>query len=81
MDANDQDQDRDLAKVSQAIDALSEFFDTVQIFVTRHENSEVGTISVQKGSGNWYARVGQVHEWMTKNSEETREDVRENRRD
>jgi hypothetical protein len=43
-----------------------EHFDTVQIFATRHVDSETGTVGAQHGEGNWYARRGQVAEWLVK---------------
>lgn len=54
---------------------LGEHFDTVQIFVTRYD-SEIGTRNVVFGAGNWFARYGQVVDWQTKKSEETRVGVR-----
>jgi hypothetical protein len=58
-------EDSDVARVKSAINTLSEHFDTVQIFCTRHEAGELdGTITAQFGSGNWYARYGQVQEWI-----------------
>jgi len=41
---------------------LMEHFDTVEIFVTKHDKE--GTLSLAKGDGNWYARIGQINEWM-----------------
>jgi hypothetical protein len=47
---------------------LSEHFDTVQIFCTT--KNEEGTLSVFDGSGNWYARYGQVTAWMKAEEQE-----------
>lgn len=69
--------ERDLALVDQAVERLGEHFDTVQIFVTRHDQGEEdGTVSCIKGSGNYYARLGLVNEWLTKEDEKTREYMR-----
>ena len=43
---------------------LSEHFDTVQIFVTRHISNEKGTVQCNAGSGNFFARFGQVQFWL-----------------
>lgn len=58
--------DYDVELVESHLSQLSEFFDTVQIFATRHEAE--GTINVQMGQGNFYARYGHVRLWL-KNEE------------
>lgn len=67
MNAQDEE-DEDLKRLQQHCDQLSEHFDTVQIFVTRYDSKE-GTINAQWGSGNWFARKGQVDKWATKENE------------
>jgi len=52
--------------------ALGDHFDTVQIFVTRviDDGKLAGnTEDVATGLGNWYARTGQVRDWLTINDE------------
>lgn len=66
----------DIDRLNKAIEDLGEFFDTVQIFTTRHEPTKGGTITFNRGSGNWFARRGQIQEWMTKCDEEARIEVR-----
>jgi hypothetical protein len=57
--------DSDLAKVKAAASALGEHFDAVQIFATRHEAGELnGTVRVDFGVGNWFARFGHVVHWL-----------------
>lgn len=58
--------DEDLELIQKALDTLGEYFDAVQIFATRHEESEGGTIRVSKGVGNYYARYGHIALWMQK---------------
>lgn len=71
------DKENDLERVDAAINLLSEHFDAVQIFASRHEpETEDGTVSVEKGSGNWFTRYGQVSDWMIKVDEDTRENRR-----
>jgi hypothetical protein len=41
---------------------LAEHFDTVQIFVT-HQEGEITTSAIE-GAGNWFARYGQVRQWV-----------------
>lgn len=71
----------DLNRVQKALDDLGEFFDSVHIFCTRHEpGSEGGTVHVSRGCGNWYARFGQASEWVEKERELSREEIREGRK-
>lgn len=67
----------DIKQLDRALVLLSEHFDTVQVFCTRHRDDDVGTFSMQKGSGNWYARYGQVCEWITKHDEDARREARD----
>lgn len=70
-------QDMDIQRVQSAVDSLGEHFDTVQIFCTRHDSGQVGgTITLCLGVGNWYARYGQIANWMIKSDEETRTETR-----
>jgi len=50
--------------VDKAREALLEHFDSVQVFVTRHAGERDVTASYETGGGNFYARLGQVHEWI-----------------
>lgn len=71
-------QDDDMNRVNAACEALGEHFDTVQIFVTRHDAYERdGTVSIALGRGDWFSRYGKVQEWMIRQDERTRKDVRE----
>lgn len=68
----------DLAIVKSAIDRLGEHFCTCQIFVTRHQpESDGATMNLAYGSGNWFARYGQVKEWIVRRDEESRQTQRE----
>lgn len=60
-----EDRDGDMERIQQALDILSEHFDAVHIFASRHEAEiEDGTIHCQKGVGNWFARWGQITQWV-----------------
>lgn len=68
----------DLELVRKAAEQLSEHFDSVQILATRHESGkEDGTINVNYGIGNWFARYGQAYEWLVKCDERIKMDVRD----
>lgn len=71
------EKDQDLDRVKAACELLGEHFDSVQIFVTRHEPAvEDGTINISWSAGNWFTRYGQVREWLIKADERTRAHVR-----
>lgn len=54
---------RDLKTCNDACLRLIENFDAVQIFATRHEGDK-GTIRVEVGRGNWFARLGHISAWL-----------------
>ena len=68
-------EDKDMEMLRKHLSALSEVFDSVQIFTTRFL-PDGNTMTASKGSGNWYSRYGQVKEWCIKQDEETRKSVR-----
>lgn len=57
--------DNDVNLVYKAAQALGEQFDAVHIFASRDEpTTEKGTVRVDAGCGNWYARYGQISQWL-----------------
>lgn len=42
---------------------LMEHFDSVQIFVNKVVGK--GTRHISRGTGNWFARKGQIQHWLT----------------
>lgn len=69
--------DADLALVKRHVEELGEHFDAIQIFASRYEPAlEDGTVNVQMGTGNWFARYGHVRDWLIKEEEATRLKVR-----
>jgi hypothetical protein len=59
---------------------LGEHFDTIQIFVTTHQPAELGgTMHGSLGVGNWYARYGQIREWLIRTDEDAKCSVRHER--
>lgn len=74
-----EDEDQDVAIVRSHAVQLSEHFDTVQILCTRTSGDVDGTVNVSWGEGNFFARYGQVREWIVKQDERTR--IMQRRRD
>lgn len=63
----------DLKMLEKHLAELSEHFDSVHIFVTRHEQGESnGTINANMGTGNWFTRYGQILEWQVRQDENSR---------
>ena len=59
-------EDEEMKIVSKAVQELSEHFDSVHVFVTRYQDNDTGTFGIQKGAGNFFARVGQIKEWCVR---------------
>jgi hypothetical protein len=51
--------------VDNAKESLLEHFDSVRIFVSRHNGEQDETASYETGGGNFYAQLGQIHEWLS----------------
>lgn len=67
-----QQEEADMKIVQAAVSGLGEHFDTVQVFVSRFEHEDRGTMNVAYGAGNWYARYGQVVQWIERRNEDDR---------
>jgi hypothetical protein len=57
------EQEKQEAIVENAAAKLFEHFDSVQILVSK--TGLEGTTSVKRGLGNWYARQGMAHEFIS----------------
>jgi len=67
----------EVKRVDEFVAKLAEYFDTVQIFVTRvTDDGQGSTLSIERGTGNWWARQGQALHWAEKNRERSRQEVR-----
>jgi hypothetical protein len=64
--------DPDMTGVQNAVNQLSEHFDTVHIFVTKHEGSRDSTFAGARQCGSIYTRYGQIREWLLTVDEQTR---------
>lgn len=68
-------QSDDEKRVRKAIDDLMEFYDSCQVFVTRHDQATLdGTLTMSMGQGNWFARYGQIRTWVIRQDEKSRQD-------
>jgi hypothetical protein len=71
------DMEQSVQVVQRAVDALSEHFDSVQVFVSRHDGERPDqTLTIQIGAGNWFTRLGQVRDWLIKQDELARIEAR-----
>lgn len=68
--------EEDIQLVKDAADRLMEHFDSVRIFVTKHDGTTDTTIPFTTGAGNFYAQLGQVNEWKAEQNEITRTEAR-----
>lgn len=64
-----------LDRVETHINQLMEHFDSVQIFCTKYSGGV--TTSVNKGSGSWFTRYGQVGEWLEYEREKVRDQAQD----
>lgn len=60
---NDDSRQKKADLLENQVSVLLSSFDTVQIFCTKHVNGR--TTHFARGGGNWYARYGQVKDWVT----------------
>ncbi len=57
-----------LGIMNEKVKELSKYFDSVQIFCTKHESDKIGTSHLTEYSGNFFARYGQIKLWLEKQS-------------
>lgn len=53
----------EVEELNKVVNLLSEHYDSTTIFVSRLE-SDGTTTSLSVGSGNWFARIGQIGTWL-----------------
>ena len=69
--------DVDLERLMDACDRLSAYFETVQIFATKpNKDKDNSTLMFNQGQGNYFARYGQVKDWILREEEVSRNQVR-----
>ena len=60
----DEDHQEKSELIQSLIESIADRFDTIQVFTTSH-NPETGeTAYIGIGTGNVYARIGQIREWL-----------------
>lgn len=60
--------------MEEKVKELSKYFDSVQLFCTKHENNKIGTTRFTEAAGNYFTRYGQINLWVgaqSKNMDET----------
>jgi hypothetical protein len=82
-----QDNEPEIKSMNVMLDALREHWDNVQVFCSRidpdpkKEDDAGSTQRLIMGRGNYYARIGQVKEWVTTEDQKTREEARDKYRE
>ena len=56
--------------VDQALEVLSEHFDSIQVVGTFLDDGQM-THCLTRGTGNWYSRVGAVREFLDRDQAQT----------
>lgn len=60
-----------IQKIKDLCKEVYPYIDSIRVFITKHENNELGTTRYDYGLGNWYAQYGQVKEWCETATENT----------
>jgi ABC-type sugar transport system ATPase subunit len=63
--------------INHKLSEIMEVCDTCQIVVTIQNNADDTTVSLSTGSGNLYARIGSVQEWINRQDEYNRFNARQ----
>lgn len=63
------DRNIDFSRIKQHASQLREHFDTVHIFCTRESDAN-NTVHCQYGTGNWFARYGQLKSFINDTEKE-----------
>lgn len=63
-------------QLDRALRTLREHFDVVHIFASSLLPGEDQTRFWQRGSGNWFARLGHIKDWIIREDERARSEVR-----
>lgn len=64
-------------QINRILAQLGEHFDSVQIIATRHNPSDGSTQTMERGVGNYFARMASVQSWYEYNLERNRDGARE----
>jgi hypothetical protein len=61
MDAEHQEKSE---LIQSLIESIEDRFNTIQVFTTSHDPATGETTYIGMGTGNFYARIGQIDEWL-----------------
>ena len=56
--------EEDMRWLGDALAGLKRRFSSVQIFATRYDEKTDTTYNIQRGRGDYYARIGLVGQWL-----------------
>lgn len=59
-----EDTKQDFDRIDRMAEQLMEHYDSVSIFVSRSDGAKDKTRYFCRGSGNWFARYGQIVDWL-----------------
>jgi hypothetical protein len=65
MNGDREIQEHDEEFVDRKLQEIMQFYDAAQVFVTRQE-PDGRTMAYSTGKGNFYARWGLIHEWVSR---------------
>jgi predicted CoA-binding protein len=60
----DADHEEKQELIQSLIESITDRFDTIQVFTTSHNRETGETTYIGMGTGNFYARIGQIKEWL-----------------
>lgn len=52
-------------KVKDFCREMTPYVDSIQVFATKHEGDNTGTTEFSWGAGNYWARMGQIANWVS----------------
>jgi hypothetical protein len=73
----DADHEEKQELIQSLIESITDRFDTIQVFTTSHNRETGDTTYIGMGTGNFYARIGQVDEWARMQKEIIREKAKQ----
>lgn len=66
----------EVEQLEKVLGSLGEQWENIQVFLNRTDPNGHGTQKLIMGRGNFYARKGQVRDWLDGDDESTREESR-----
>lgn len=69
------DGDEDIKEIERHVAQLGERFDSIRIIASRNQDGK--TITCSSGSGNFYAQLGSVRDWVIRQDAQSKEHARQ----